>query len=107
MDDIVFEKVNWVNDHKDTIIQAFLEENDDCIDAVNEMIEDGTLEADGKISEDEFVKALFVNNVTVFVNGNETGFYIDLDAEPDYFMGHLVCIEVDCKYKIEVGGFNG
>ena len=32
---------------------------------------------------------------------------IDLDAEPDYFMGHLVCIEVDCKYKIEVGGFNG
>ena len=74
---------------------------------VNEMIEDGTLEADGKISEDEFVKALFVNNVTIFVNGSETGFYIDLDAEPDYFMGHLVCIEVDCKYKIEVGGFNG
>ena len=72
-----------------------------------EMIEDGTLEADGKISEDEFVKALFVNNVTIFVNGSETGFYIDLDAEPDYFMGHLVCIEVDCKYKIEVGGFNG
>ena len=42
-----------------------------------------------------------------FINGSETGFYIDLDAEPDYFMGHLVCIEVDCKYKIEVGGFNG
>ena len=59
------------------------------------------------ISEEEFVKALFVNNVTVFVNGSETGFYIDLDAEPDYFMGHLVCIEVDCKYKVEVGGFNG
>ena len=105
--DIVLEKVNWVNDHKDTIIRAFLDENDDCIDVVNEMIEDGTLEADGKISEDEFVKALFVNNVTVFVNGSETGFYIDLDAEPDYFMGHLVYIEVDCKYKIEVGGFNG
>lgn len=104
---IVLEKVNWVNDHKDTIIRAFLDENDDCIDVVNEMIEDGTLEADGKISEDEFVKALFVNNVTVFVNGSETGFYIDLDAEPDYFMGHLVCIEVNCKYKIEVGGFNG
>ena len=66
--DIVLEKVNWVNDHKDTIIRAFLEENDDCIDAVNEMIEDGALEVDGKISEDEFVKALFVNNVTVFVN---------------------------------------
>ena len=52
---------------------------------MNEMIEDGTLEADGKISEEEFVKALFINNVTVFINGSETGFYIDLDAEPDYF----------------------
>ncbi|HIR16510.1 MAG TPA: DUF2262 domain-containing protein [Candidatus Caccocola faecigallinarum] len=105
--DIVLEKINWVNDHKNIIIQSFLEENDDCIDVVNEMIEDGTLEADGKISEDEFVKALFVNNVTVFVNGMETGFYIDLDAEPDYFMGHLACIEIDYKYKIEVGGLNG
>ena len=81
-----------------------MDENDDCIGVVNEMIEDGTLEADGKISEDEFVKALFVNNVTVFVNGSETGFYIDLDAEPDYFMGHLVCIEVDCKYTSNTKG---
>ena len=84
-----------------------MEENDDYIDTVNEMIEDGALEVDGKISEDEFVKALFVNNVTVFVNGIETGFYIDLDAEPDYFMGHLACIEIDCQYKIGVGGLNG
>ena len=28
----------------------------------------------GKISEDEFVKALFVNNVTVFVNGSKLAF---------------------------------
>lgn len=105
--DIVLEKINWVNSHKNIIVQSFLEENDDYIDTVNEMIEDGALEVDGKISEDEFVKALFVNNVTVFVNGIETGFYIDLDAEPDYFMGHLACVEIDCKYKIEVGGLNG
>lgn len=105
--DIVLEKINWINTYKDLIIQSFLEENDDYIDVVNEMIEDGTLEADEKISEAEFSKALFVNNVTIFVNGIETGFYIDLDAEPDYFMGHLACIEIDCKYKIEVGGLNG
>lgn len=104
---IILEKINWINGHKNIIIQSFLEENDDYIDTVNEMIEDGALEADGKISEDEFVKALFVNNVTVFVNGIETGFYIDLDAEPDYFMGHLACIEIDCQYKIGVGGLNG
>lgn len=105
--DIVLEKINWANGHKNIIIRSFLEENDDYIDVVNEMIEDGTLEVDEKISEDEFVKALFVNNVTVFVNGIETGFYIDLDAEPDYFMGHLACIEIDCQYKIEAGGLNG
>ena len=51
--DIILEKVNWVNDNKDTIIRAFLDENDDCIGVVNEMIEDGTLEADGKISEEK------------------------------------------------------
>ena len=96
---IILEKINWINGHKNIIIQSFLEENDDYIDTVNEMIEDGALEADGKISEDEFVKALFVNNVTVFVNGIETGFYIDLDAEPDYFMGHLACIE---KHKRQI-----
>lgn len=105
--DIVLEKINWINSHKNIIVQSFLEENDDYIDTVNEMIEDGALEADEKISEDEFVKALFVNNVTVFVNGIETGFYIDLDAEPDYFMGHLACMEIDCQYRIEAGGLNG
>ena len=107
MGDIVLEKINWINAHKDLIIQSFLEENDDYIDVVNEMIEDGTLETDEKISEAEFSKALFVNNITIFVNGIETGFYIDLDAEPDYFMGHLACVEIDCRYKIEVGGLNG
>lgn len=105
--DIVLEKINWINSHKNIIVQSFLEENDDYIDTVNEMIEDGALEVDEKISEDEFVKALFVNNVTVFINGIETGFYIDLDAEPDYFMGHLACMEIDCQYRIEAGGLNG
>ncbi len=105
--DIVLEKINWINSHKNIIVQSFLEENDDYIDIVNEMIEDGALEVDEKISEDEFVKALFVNNVTVFVNRIETGFYIDLDAEPDYFMGHLACMEIDCQYRIEAGGLNG
>ena len=66
--DIVLEKVNWVNDHKDTIIRAFLDENDDCIDVVNEMIEDGTLEADGKISEDVILSRLvntFISRISL------------------------------------------
>ncbi|MFQ6975589.1 MAG: hypothetical protein ACLRSD_00010 [Oscillibacter sp.] len=61
--DIVFEKVNWVTTTKIPLSGAFLDENDDRIDVVNEMIEDATLEADGKI-KDLFVKALFVNNAT-------------------------------------------
>ena len=123
--------VSWIQEHFPEVKLICFSENKGFCTAVNTGIEaaatpyvfllnndtktdrfclerlERAMEADGKISEDEFVKALFVNNVTVFVNGSKTGFYIDLDAEPDYFMGHLVCIEVDCKYKIEVGGFNG
>ena len=84
-----------------------MKENDNYVDIVNEMIEDGTCEADEKISEDAFVKTLFVNSVTVYVNGLETGFSIDLGAELDYLMGNLVCMEIDCWYKVEVGGLNG
>ena len=31
----------------------------------------------------------------------------DLGAELDYLMGNLVCMEIDCWYKVEVGGLNG
>ena len=36
--DIVHEKINWINSHKNIIVQSFLEENDDYIDIVNEMM---------------------------------------------------------------------
>ena len=32
---------------------------------------------------------------------------LDLDAEPDYLMGHLACMEIDSEYGVECGGING
>lgn len=104
---IVLDKIAWINDYKHFIIKSFLEEYDDFVDTVNEMIEDGTLEVDEKISEDQFVKALFVNQATVSLNGMETRLLIDMAAEPDYLMGHLAGLEIDSQYHIENLGLNG
>lgn len=57
---IILDKIAWMNAHKPFIIKSFLEEYDDFLDTVNEMIEDRTLEMSEKISQEWFVKALFV-----------------------------------------------
>ena len=77
---IVIEKIEWINNNRDTIINAFLEENSDIVDMVNEMIEEGDFEADRKISESDVIKALFVNNVDINIRGSRTNLLIDLEA---------------------------
>lgn len=107
MEKIVTEKINWIENNKDKITSAFMEESDDCVDVINDMIEDGEFEADGPITAADVINALFVNNVFIWVNGLNTEFMLDLDAEPDYFYGHLACIEISSGYKVEFGGLNG
>ena len=43
----------------------------------------------------------------MYVKGRETDFMLDLDADPDYLMGHLACMEIDSAYGVECGGMNG
>ena len=105
--DIVIEKINWLNDNKDKIIDIFMEENGHYVDVINEMIESGDFKADKRISEKEFVRSLFVNNVTIYVKGCETDFCLDLEAEPDYLLGHLAYMEIDSEYEVEFCGMNG
>lgn len=105
--DIVIEKINWLNDNKDKIIDIFMEENGHYVDVINEMIESGDFKADKRISEKEFVRSLFVNNVTIYVKGSETDFCLDLEAEPDYLLGHLAYMEIDSEYEVEFCGMNG
>ena len=107
VEDIVFEKINWLNNNRDKIIDTFMEENDYFIENINEMIESGDFIADGEITEKDFIESLFVNNVVIYIKGSETDFMLDLDAEPDYLMGHLACMEIDSKYRVECGGING
>ena len=107
IDKIVTEKINWIERNKEKIVEVFMEENDDYLDVVNEMIACGDFKADGPISADDFVNALFVNNVTIWVKGVDTDFALDLDAEPDYLFGHLAYMEIDSQYHVECGGLNG
>ena len=107
VDKIVSEKISWIAHNKEKIVKAFMEENDYCVDVVNEMIACGDFKADGPISADDFVNALFVNNVTIWVKGVDTDFALDLDAEPDYLLGHLAYMEIDSQYHVECGGLNG
>ena len=107
VDKIVSEKINWIERNKEKIMEAFMEANDHYVDVVNDMIDCGDFKADGPISADDFVNALFVNNVTIWVKGMDTDFALDLDAEPDYLLGHLAFMEIDNQYHVEFCGLNG
>ena len=107
IDKIVTEKINWIERNKEKIMEAFMEANDHYVDVVNDMIDCGDFKADGPISADDFVNALFVNNVTIRVKGMDTDFALDLDAGPDYSPGYLAFMEIDNQYHVEFGGLNG
>ena len=107
VNNIVFEKITWLNNNRDKIIDTFMEENDYFIENINDMIKSGDFAADREITEKDFIESLFVNNVTIYVKGRETDFMLDLDADPDYLMGHLACMEIDSAYGVECGGMNG
>ena len=105
--DLVNEKINWLNENRDVVVDAFMEENDHYVDVINEMIESGDFDADEQISQEDFEDALFVNNVLIFLRGRNSEFSLDLDAEPDYLLGHLACMEIDSNYEVECCGING
>lgn len=94
------EKVSWLNNNKLDVIDAFMEGNYECIEFASE-------EFDTEITEDDFRDAMFVNNIYIFINGRNSEFSFDLDAEPDYLCGHLANMIVSSNYKIECDGLNG
>ena len=105
--DSVMEKINWLNTNREKVVDAFMAENDHYIEVVNEMIAQGDFDADQKINEDDFRKALFVHNVSFFLNGRNSEFSLDLDSDPDYLLGHLAAMEINSAYEVEFGGLNG
>ena len=92
---------------QDKIIDVFMEENSHYIEVINDMIEDGEFDAECEIDEENFISALFINNVSLFLDEKDWSIMLDLEAEPDYLLGHLACIEIDSDYEIEFGGLNG
>lgn len=103
----VQDKIQWIDKNKDKIIDAFMEENSHYIEVINDMIEDDEFDAECEIDEEGFISALFINNVSLFLDEKDWSIMLDLEAEPDYLLGHLACIEIDSDYEIEFGGLNG
>lgn len=103
----VQDKIQWIDENKDKIIDAFMEENSHYIEVINDMIEDGEFDVEREIDEEDFISALFINNVSLFLDEKDWSMMLDLEADPDYLLGHLACIEIDSDYEIEFGGLNG
>lgn len=100
-------RIDWLNANRDEIITPFMEENDHMVEIVNEMIAKGDFKADAPITEQEFEDALLVRYLSIIERGEETEFTLDLDAEPDYLLGHLGYMEIDSEYEVEFSGMNG
>lgn len=99
------EKINWINENKENILDNFMIKNDHYVDVVNELIEKGRLKGYSKITREDFLDAFFVNGVTLCCS--DSSMILDLQAEPDYLFGHLATMEIDEEYNIEFGGLNG
>ena len=89
------------------MIDVFMEDNYQYVDVINDMIEKGTFRAYAPISENDFREALVIDNVCIFIRGRNSEFTLDLDAQPDYLLGHLGNMEIDSRYEVEFGGLNG
>lgn len=100
-------RIDWLNANRDEIITPFMEENDHMVEIINEMIAKDDFKADAPISEQEFEDALLVRYLSIIERGEETEFTLDLDAEPDYLLGHLGYMEIDSEYEVEFSGMNG
>lgn len=98
-------KINWINENKTLILDSFMIENEHYVAMINELIEKRKFKAEAKITDKEFMDALFINNVSI--NVSDSSLMIDLEAEPDYLLGHLATLEIDEDYNIEFGGMNG
>ena len=51
------EKIRWLNDNRDKVIDVFMEDNYQYVDVINDMIVKGTFRAYEPISENDFSEA--------------------------------------------------
>ena len=111
------EKIQWIESHKDLILDTFIEE-EGMFDGLNDMIREkiakkgiakfyDDLVFEKEVSEGEFKNAIEVLSIDFYIDGEELTCTFDLTANPDYFFGHIATIEIDEDNQIEMGGING
>jgi len=111
------EKIQWIESHKDLILDTFIEE-EGMFDGLNDMIREkiakngiakfyDDLVFEKEVSEGEFKNAIEVLSIDFYIDGEELTCTFDLTANPDYFFGHIATIELDEENNVEMGGING
>lgn len=110
------EKIEWIEANKNLILDTFIEE-EGMFEGLNDEIRSeikkkgiakfyNDLVFEEEISEETFKDAIGVRYLNFFVD-EEISCDFDLDAEPDYFFGHLANIELEEDNEIIMGGING
>lgn len=110
------EKLHWIEENKELILDTFIQE-EGMFDGLNNEIEeqitkkgiaklDNNLTFTKPLTEEEYKEAIGICFLNFFVDKEEINCDFDLDAEPDYFFGHLANIELYGN-EIIMGGING
>ena len=100
-------RLEWLNVNREKILDAFLKENSYFVDTINEMIDNKEFEADSYITLADFRASLFILYLNFELDSNGVTCSFDLDAKPDYLLGHLAFMTMDKEYNIKNGGING
>ena len=103
----ILSRQEWLNVNREKILDAFLKENSYFVDTINEMIDNKEFEADSHITLADFRASLFILYLNFQLDSNGVTCSFDLDAKPDYLLGHLAFMTMDKEYNIKNDGING
>ena len=94
-------KVQWLEGNKETVLQ-FLLKNEE----VRELFEVAQEDLEEEITEEQFREAVYFYDLYCEV-GEDVVCTFDVDTDPDYFLGHLVNIRLDDKYRLHLETISG
>lgn len=103
----ILSRLEWLNVNREKILDAFLKENSYFVDTINEMIDNKEFEVDSHITLADFRASLFILYLNFELDSNGVTCSFDLDAKPDYLLGHLAFMTMDKEYNIKNDGING
>lgn len=112
---VVINKLSWIEEHKDEIIEFALSVENGILYGINDAISDVIVKKgrykliDGTILQNIIEKETLIKSIYVdSVYFTDIDFGIDLATSPDFFGGHLLAINVNLENnEMEYDGMDG